>query len=103
AIGQGIMYVAGWRAIFLFYIVATLAAIIWSALRLEETLTREHRRPLDMRHVWRGFKEAATTRVTLGYTICGGLAFGAMMGYLNSSQQIFQDLYQSGDMFAVYF
>jgi len=103
AIGQGILYIWDWRAIYLFYIVATFFAIIWAATRLEETLTREHYRPFSVRAIWGGFKEAAHTRVTLGYTVCGGLIFGGMMGYLNSSQQLFHDIYGAGDMFAVYF
>jgi DHA1 family bicyclomycin/chloramphenicol resistance-like MFS transporter len=32
-----------------------------------------------------------------------GLFFGSFLGYLNSSQQIFQDLFQTGKLFTVYF
>ena len=37
------------------------------------------------------------------YTLCMGLFFGSFLGYLNSSQQIFQDLFQTGKLFTLYF
>ncbi|MCE3254247.1 MAG: Bcr/CflA family drug resistance efflux transporter, partial [Cellvibrio sp.] len=40
---------------------------------------------------------------TMCYTLCMGLFFGSFLGYLNSSQQIFQDLFQTGKLFTVYF
>ncbi|MDX1974534.1 MAG: multidrug effflux MFS transporter [Rickettsiales bacterium] len=103
SLGQVIMHLWGWRAIFMFYILAAVMAFLWAAVRLEETLTPKHHRPFNLRTILSGFKEAAMNRATMGYTACGGLIFGAMLGYLNSSQQIFQEIYQAGDMFAVYF
>ena len=38
-----------------------------------------------------------------GGRIAESLIFGAFVGYLTSSQQIFQDQYGKGDMFALYF
>jgi DHA1 family bicyclomycin/chloramphenicol resistance-like MFS transporter len=39
----------------------------------------------------------------MGYTICAGFVFGAFVGYLASTQQILQELYELGPMFPVYF
>jgi DHA1 family bicyclomycin/chloramphenicol resistance-like MFS transporter len=39
----------------------------------------------------------------MGYTVSAGLISGAFLGYLNSSQQIFQEQYALGDLFPVYF
>lgn len=102
-LGQLIMHFDGWRSIFLFYILASCALFVWFHLRLEETLAPENRRPFSLRTIISGFKEAAATRVTLGYTICSGVAFGGILGYLTSAQQIFQGLFQTGDNFAIYF
>ncbi len=44
-----------------------------------------------------------TTRTALGYTLTSGFVLGAMIGYLNSSQQIFQELYALGPLFPLYF
>jgi DHA1 family bicyclomycin/chloramphenicol resistance-like MFS transporter len=103
SIGQVIIHAFDWRMIFLFYILMTLMGLTWAHFRLKETLAPENRRALDWATFFSGIKEAARTRVTMGYTLCSGLAFGALLGYLNSSQQIFQDIFQAGDMFAIYF
>jgi DHA1 family bicyclomycin/chloramphenicol resistance-like MFS transporter len=42
-------------------------------------------------------------RTALGYTLTMGFAFGAFVGYLSSSQQIFQIQYQLHDRFPLYF
>lgn len=102
-LGVVLMKFFGWRSIYLFYIMASAGALLWSALRLEETLAREHRRPFRLHEIWLGFKEAARTRLTVGYTLCSGLAFGALLGYLHSSQQLFQQHFQVGNYFALYF
>lgn len=103
AIGQVIIHLWGWREIFLVYIAAALVGGIWAHTRLEETLAPVNRRKFNVGVIWRGINEAARTRVTLGYTICSGLAFGALLGYLNSSQQVFHEIFATGDRFAVYF
>lgn len=102
-LGQVIIHFSGWRAIFLFYIAASCAGCLWFYVRMEETLAVENRRPFDLRHIITGYKEAACTRVTLGYTLCSGVAFGSLLGYLTSSQQIFHGIFLAGDRFAVYF
>lgn len=103
ALGELIIHVASWRSIFLFYIAATFVAFLWAHFRLEETLPPQNRRSFCLKTLWQGVTFAARHRVTLGYTICSGLAFGALLGYLNSAQQIFQGLFHVGDMFALYF
>ncbi len=42
-------------------------------------------------------------RAALGYTLTMGFAFGAFIGYLSSSQQIFQVQYQLHERFPLYF
>jgi len=103
SIGQAIMHFASWRDIFILYIVYSLTIALWIFLRLEETLPRERRIPFHMANIIAGFKEVLSNRVTVSYTICMGLCFGSFLGYLNSSQQIFQDQFGQGDMFAIWF
>ncbi|MCB1531809.1 MAG: multidrug effflux MFS transporter [Alphaproteobacteria bacterium] len=103
SIGQGIMHVVGWRKIFLFYIAAALSAGTWAYFRLPESLPVEKRREFKPRILWSALKEAATNRTTVGYTICSGLLFSSLLAYLNSAQQIFQDIFNAGDKFAMYF
>ncbi len=103
SLGQGILLIADWRSIFIFYIVYAIIICTWIFFRLEESLPKEKRIAFSVTSFAAGFKEVLTNRVTLGYTLSMGLFFGSMIGYLNSSQQIFQVQFNTGKMFTVYF
>lgn len=103
SLGQGIMLYADWRDIFILYILYALAITAWIYSRLPETLPPEKRVPFTAANLKHGFREVIGNRATALYTVCMGICFGSFLGYLNSSQQIFQDRYQTGEMFVVYF
>lgn len=103
SLGQGIMLIADWRSIFIFYVAYALLITSWIFFRLEETLPPEKRIAFSTSSFIDGFKEVLTNRITTGYTLSMGLFFGSMIGYLNSSQQIFQVQFNTGKMFTVYF
>jgi len=103
SIGQAVLLVSSWRYIFVLYVVYALIIGVWIFLRLEETLPKEYRIPFSTRGFVDGFKEVISNYTTMCYTLCMGLFFGSFLGYLNSSQQIFQDLFQTGKLFTVYF
>ncbi|HEY1096389.1 MAG TPA: multidrug effflux MFS transporter, partial [Alphaproteobacteria bacterium] len=102
-VGQGIMLYTSWRYIFLMYIVYSVLVGLWILFRLEETLPVERRIPFSWHNLVRGFKEVVTNRITMGYTMVMCFVFGGFMGYLNSCQQIFQGLFNTGKMFTLYF
>lgn len=103
SLGQAILNYASWQGIFVMYILYALMVTVWIFLRLEETLPAERRIPFQARTIWAGFREVFSTRVTVCYTICMGFCFGGLMAYLNASQQIFQDQFDAGKMFSIYF
>lgn len=103
AIGQGLMLIYSWHAIFVMYIIYAMAIFIWVKWRLPETLTEENRVPFRVKSILHAAKLVITNRQTLCYTICMGCMFGALIGDLNSAQQIFQVKYNVGEMFVVYF
>ena len=103
AIGQGILLVAHWRAIFGMLLALGLVTLIWFALRQPETLPLERRVSFSLAKIALGVRETCTNRVALGYTIAAGLVFGAFLGYINSAAQIFQDTYGVGRLFPLYF
>lgn len=103
SIGQLILLVADWRAIFFGLVLVGILNFTWLALRRAETLEPTARAPLSLRHILRAAREAIGNRITLGYTIATGFIFGAFISYLGMSQQIFQDQYDAGKLFAVYF
>jgi DHA1 family bicyclomycin/chloramphenicol resistance-like MFS transporter len=102
-LGLGIVSLAGWRAIFLLYIVYAVAIGGWIALRLEETLPPEHRVALTGHAFHHGLRTVLCNRTTVSYMVAMGLTFGSLIGYLGASRQIFQDQFGAGAAFALYF
>ena len=103
SVGQGILFVSNWHGIFVLYLGYALLILAWITFRLSETLPKEKRIPFTKKGFIAGFKEVVTHRATASLTLCMGLIFGCLIGYLNSSQQIFQELFQTGNMFSIYF
>jgi DHA1 family bicyclomycin/chloramphenicol resistance-like MFS transporter len=103
AIGQGIIVIAGWRAIFGSLLALALIALTWFGVRQPETLLPRYRIPFSIDRVARAAAEVCRNRIALGYTIVAGFIMGAFLGYLNSAQQIFQELYRLGNRFPLFF
>jgi MFS transporter, DHA1 family, multidrug resistance protein len=102
-VGQLVLWVASWRAIFGGLVAMALITFVWTAARQPETLPPERRRPLAASGLARAVLECVRDRATLGYTIATGLIFGAFIAYLATSQQIFQEIYGLGALFPVAF
>lgn len=103
AVGQGIMMVAGWRAIFGAMAVMGLGVSLWVWWRLPETLQDEHRQEIDPMTILRNMGTALTTRGAIGYVIGSALVFGSLFGFLNSSQQLIGETFGAGNYFAFIF
>ncbi len=103
SMGQVVMHWAGWREIFLLYIVYSVTIGLWIAFRLEETLPPEKRSRIELKSFIHGFKTVIGNRTTTLYMVCMGLLFGSFIGYLGASQQIFQVQFGVGEAFAIYF
>lgn len=103
AIGQLILEIAHWRYIFVLYLVFILCNLLWFIFRQPETLPQEVRTAFSFTQLIQAATEVCTNRYSLGYTILSGLAFGGFLGYLSSSRQIFQSIYQVGHHFVYYF
>lgn len=103
AIGEAILYLWKWEAIFASFLLFALLMLIWFSIRQEETLPKNERVPFSLIHIYKGIKETCLNRTAFGYTIISGIIFGAFLGYLSSAQQIFQDAYRTGNLFALYF
>jgi MFS transporter, DHA1 family, multidrug resistance protein len=103
SIGQGVLAVGSWRAIFFGLLLIAGGNWLWFALRQPETLPKPRRVPFSLRGVMRGMLETFRTPLTFGYMVSTGIIFGAMINYLSTAQQIFQDQYGAGKLFPVYF
>lgn len=103
SIGQLILFIAPWQAIFVLFIVLGTLAIYLIHFKQEETLAAENRIPMSLKTFKSGVKETFQNRQTLGYTIAAGLVFGAFVGYLSLAQQILQVHFDLGKKFSIYF
>lgn len=103
SIGQALLMVVSWRFLFGIFLAAAIIATIWTFTRLPETLKKEDVRPFNLPSIWKDFLVVVSNKYALGYTICTGLVFSALVGYLTSCRQIFQDYFQVGKLFPIYF
>lgn len=103
SIGQGLLLFASWRAIFVMILVMAAIVGLWFGIRQPETLPPGSRRPLSIRPVARAFGEALGNRITRGYALGGGIAYGAIITFLGTAQQTFAEQYGLGRRFPLYF
>ncbi len=103
ALGQGIQWLGGWRAIFAFFLAVAAAAFLWFGLRQPETLAPARRRPFSPRAIGGAVMEVLRIRTALGYTLATGFVFSLFVAYLSSAQQVFQEAYDTGALFPAYF
>ena len=94
-VGQGILLVGPWRAIFGVLGVYGVLMALWSWRRLPETLHPEYRRTLQMGEIGRAMWATLTERQSLGYTVALTLTFGALTAYIASIQQIIFDAFDA--------
>ena len=102
-IGQAILWIADWRAIFLVLAGYGATMWLWSFLKLPETLHPEYRRALDHGEIWQGVRLAATDRLSIGYTLALTAVFGGLTAYISSIQQIVFDVFDADKLIGLVF
>ncbi|MCR6645731.1 MAG: multidrug effflux MFS transporter [Terricaulis sp.] len=102
-LGQLILFVAPWRWIFGALLVYAVIVLIWAYLRLPETLRPENTTPFHLRAIARAARAVLSDRQAFGYMIASTFIVGCMFGYVTSSEQLFVDVYDLGDRFALAF
>jgi MFS transporter, DHA1 family, multidrug resistance protein len=103
SIGQVVLLFAGWRWIFVFLAVMGLVMAAWVFMSLPETLHPEYRQPIRLSAIAVNMAGAATNRSAVGYVLGGSLTFGAMIGYINCSQQLVAEHFGAGATFPLLF
>lgn len=103
SIGQAVLLFAGWRWIFVMLAVVGCMMAAWVAIRLPETLDPAYRQPIHPGTIAVNMIGAARNRESIGYVLGGSLTFGALIGYVNSSQQLVGEHFGAGTMFPLLF
>jgi DHA1 family bicyclomycin/chloramphenicol resistance-like MFS transporter len=103
SLGQAVMLLTQWRGIFIVLMLYGALALIWSALRMPETLAVSERKSLAIRDVLGAFRQTVTNRQTLGYALAAGGVQGSLFAFVFSSQQVFTEIYGLGRYFPLAF
>ena len=102
-VGSVVLIFAGWRSIFDLIAIMAVAVLAWVVLRLPETLDPENIVPIKAKTLTASWKQVISDRTANCYMIAGATAQGALFGYLNSSQQIFERTFSAPDFFPIGF
>lgn len=102
-LGQGIIAISGWREVF--GVMAGLAVVVavWVWFRLPETLHPENRQAIRLGVILNNMRLSITMRETVGYVLGGAFVQAAILGYINSSQQLIGEALGAGEWFAAIF
>ena len=103
SIGQAIMLVLPWRAIFVCLAVFGSIVFVWAGLRLPETLHPEDRVQTTVRSIAHAFRLTLSSRVAVGYMLGQTLMYGALVGFINSAEQVFVDVFHEARWFTTIF
>ncbi|MGA0544734.1 multidrug effflux MFS transporter [Brevundimonas sp. VNH65] len=103
SLGQLILMVGEWREIFGVLALSGAALLVWTGLRLPETLHPEDRLPISLSRLADAYRQVLTSRIGMGYTLAMTAITGALFGFINSSQQIFFDIFKAPTLFPMIF
>jgi MFS transporter, DHA1 family, multidrug resistance protein len=101
--GQAVMLLSQWRGIFVVLMIYGVLALVWSGLRMPETLPEQKRKSLAIGQVLAAFRQTVTNRQTLGYALAAGCVQGSLFAFVFSAQQVFTEVYKLGPYFPLAF
>ena len=103
SLGWAIAQVFGWRGIFASFAVFSFISVAWLLIRLPETLPPENVRPFRPGKLMDGTREILGNRRVVLATLVQTLIFGTLFSALASSQQVFEEVFERGTTFPLWF
>lgn len=103
SIGQLVLFVAPWQWTFGVLAIFGGVMLVWSYIRLPETLPAHKRQPLSFGASASAYAEVFKSRVTTGYMIASGLIFGSLFAFIGSAEQVFTEVFEKEQSFALWF
>lgn len=103
SLGWAIAQVFGWRGIFASFAVFSFISVAWLLIRLPETLPPENVRPFRPGKLMDGTREILGNRSVVLATLVQTLIFGTLFSALASSQQVFEEVFERGTTFPLWF
>ncbi len=102
-LGAGIIAVAGWRAIFLAFLLFAALATTWLLVRQAETLLPARRRALAVGPIAKGYAEALRHPLVRASIQVQVFVFGVLFATISSVQMIFDRSLGAGESFPYWF
>jgi DHA1 family bicyclomycin/chloramphenicol resistance-like MFS transporter len=103
SLGQAILLFAGWRWIFVVLGGLGGLAVLWTWLRLPESLHPEYRQDVHVPTILHNMRVTLFHRGSVGYVLGTSLLIGSVFGYVNSAQQLIGEHFKAGELFPVVF
>ncbi len=102
-LGSLIIWLSGWRGIFVAFVVFSAVSCGWLALRQPETLLADHRRSFSVRSVTTGLVEILMIRRVALSIAALGFVFGMLFSVIANIQPIFDHVFDRADEFPYWF
>lgn len=91
--GAVLVQTVGWRAIFAVMAIAAALAFLLTYFFQPETLSREHRVPVNLRSMGRGIKQLLRDPLFLSITLVGGFGLGSFFVFVASGAFVYETSY----------
>lgn len=95
-LGQLILLIGSWQAIFIVLAGYGITMLGWSWVRLPETLHPEYRRSLQPAEIARAIRASVADPLSRGYTVALTVSSGCLIAYISSIQQIVAEAFHEG-------
>lgn len=103
ALGSLLLAFGPWRWNFWALAALGLAILVWTGLRLPETLRPADRREISIASLVEAYRATLGNRFSLGYTLASAMTFGALLGYINTSEQVIGGVFDATSAFPFVF
>lgn len=101
-LGQTILTLAGWRAIFLLFLGIAIWSYLWILFKQPETLSLSDRKPIKIKELLKTTVHILQHPLVFCYATTAGLAFAILLLFLSTSQAMFEQIYNRADNFPLY-
>lgn len=102
-LGQAVLLFAGWRWIFGCMAALSALLLVWSYIRLPESLALADRQPMRPAVIAANMREIVTTRASIGYILAMASTAAMFFNFLSSSQQLIAEHFGAGRDFPLIF
>ncbi len=102
-VGTLILTFAGWRAIFLAFVIFALITGTWLARRQSETLAPENRRPVRLKLMAEAITEMVSNRFVRLCIMAQIMCFGILVVTISLTQQVFDQVFEQAATFPYWF